>query len=330
MGEKKEYKVWVAEFLPPLGDQKEMLESVAEVIVGDGKQYTEEELIQTLKDVDGVLVTMRAPMTRKVIEGAGKLKVIGKYGVGIESVDVDAATAKGIPVTYTPGVNQDTVAEYTIGLVLALVRRIPFAMETLRKGGKWRNEKFFGLELKGTTFGIIGLGRIGTRVAEKIKSFQVRLLSYDPYVSKEKAESLGVKLVDLDTLLKTSDVITLNLPLTDETYHILGEKELRLMKPTSYLVNTGRGQLIEEAAIYRALKEGWIAGAALDVFEKEPPDPNNPLLFLENVVVTPHLGGSSSKARGRLVKTAVENVVKILKGEIPNIENVANPEVLGR
>jgi len=330
MGEKRKYKVWVAEFLPPLGDQKEMLESVAEVIVGDGKQYTEEELIQTLKDVDGVLVTMRAPMTRKVIEGAGKLKVIGKYGVGIESVDVDAATAKGIPVTYTPGVNQDTVAEYTIGLVLALVRRIPFAMETLRKGGKWRNEKFFGLELKGTTFGIIGLGRIGTRVAEKIKSFQVRLLSYDPYVSKEKAESLGVKLVDLDTLLKTSDVITLNLPLTDETYHILGEKELRLMKPTSYLVNTGRGQLIEEAAIYRALKEGWIAGAALDVFEKEPPDPNNPLLFLENVVVTPHLGGSSSKARGRLVKTAVENVVKILKGEIPNIENVANPEVLGR
>ncbi len=330
MGDKRGYKVWVAEFLPPLGDQKEMLESVAEVIVGDGRQYTEEELIQTLKDVDGVLVTMRAPMTRKVIEGARKLKVIGKYGVGIESVDLDAATAKGIPVTYTPGVNQDTVAEYTIGLVLALVRRIPFAMETLRKGGKWRNEKFFGLELKGTTFGIIGLGRIGTRVAEKIGSFQVHLLSYDPYVSKEKAEALGVKLIDLDTLLKTSDVITLNLPLTDETYHILGERELRLMKPTGYLVNTGRGQLIEEAAIYRALKEGWIAGAALDVFEKEPPDPNNPLLFLENVVVTPHLGGSSSKARGRLVKTAVENVVKILKGEIPDIENVANPKVLGR
>lgn len=328
MGRKGEYKVWVAEFLPPLGKQKELLESVAIVIVGDGRNYTEKELVELIKDVDGVLVTAKAPMTQQVIFAGEKLKVIGKYGVGVESVDLNAATARGIPVTYTPGVNQDTVAEFTISLILAVVRKIPFAMESFRKGGQWRNEKFLGLEMKGTTFGIVGLGRIGSCLAKKIRSFEVNLLGCDPYTSQEKAQALEVKLVDLETLLKTSDIVSLNLPLTPETFHLIGEKELRLMKPTSYLINTSRGSIIDEVALYRALKEGWIAGAGLDVFEKEPPDIDNPILFLENVVVTPHMGGSSLKARVRLVNTAVENVVKILKGEMPEIQNVANPQVL--
>ncbi len=322
------YKVWVSEFLPPLGTQKEFLETVAEVIVGGVKNYTEKELIKMIQDVDGVLVTAKAPMTRAVIFAGEKLRVIGKYGVGVESIDLDAATSKGIPVTYTPGVNQDTVAEFTIGLILAVTRKIPFAMESLRRGGDWRNEKFLGMEMKKATLGIVGLGRIGSCIANKIRSFEVSPIAYDPYVSQEKADALGVKLVGLDTLLKTADIVSLNLPLTSETFHLIGEKELRLMKPTSFLINTGRGSIIDESALIHALKEGWIAGAGLDVFEKEPPDINNPLLSLENVVVTPHMGGSSLGARVRLVNTAVENVVKILKGEMPEIQNIANPQIL--
>lgn len=332
MGEGKKYRVFVSEFLPPLLDQREQLESVADIIMGN-KKYSEEEIIPIIKDLDAVFVTSKAPMTKRVISSCNKLKVIGKYGVGLDPVDVPAATSKGIPVTHTPGVNQDTVAELTIGLILAVTRRIPYAMEILRRGGEWRNEKFLGMEIKGSTLGIIGLGRIGSRVAEKMKSFEVTLLACDPYVSEEKGESLGVKLVDLKTLLQSSDIITLNLPATSETYHIIDEKSLRLMKPTSYLVNTARGSLVDGKALYRALKEGWIAGAALDVFEKEPTSMDNPsefldnpLLFLDNVVVTPHIGGSSVTARSRMVRTAVGNVVKILKGEVP-IENVANPEV---
>ena len=322
------YKVWVSEFLPPLGTQKEFLETVAEVIVGGVKNYTEKELIGIVQDVDGVLVTAKAPMTRPVIFAGEKLRVIGKYGVGVESIDLDAATSKGIPVTYTPGVNQDTVAEFTIGLILAVTRNIPFAMESLRRGGDWRNEKFLGMEMKKATLGIAGLGRIGSCIANKIRSFEVSLIAYDPYVSQEKADALGVKLVGLDTLLRTADIVSLNLPLTPETFHLIGEEELRCMKPTGFLINTGRGSIIEESALYHALKEGWIAGAGLDVFEKEPPDINNPLLSLENVVVTPHMGGSSLGARVRLVNTAVENVVKVLKGEIPEIQNIANPQIL--
>ena len=322
------YKVWVSEFLPPLGTQKEFLETVAEVIVGGVKNYTEKELIGIVQDVDGVLVTAKAPMTRPVIFAGEKLRVIGKYGVGVESIDLDAATSKGIPVTYTPGVNQDTVAEFTIGLILAVTRKIPFAMESLRRGGDWRNEKFLGMEMKKATLGIAGLGRIGSCIANKIRSFEVSLIAYDPYVSQEKADALGVKLVGLDTLLRTADIVSLNLPLTPETFHLIGEEELRCMKPTGFLINTGRGSIIEESALYHALKEGWIAGAGLDVFEKEPPDINNPLLSLENVVVTPHMGGSSLGARVRLVNTAVENVVKVLKGEIPAIQNIANPQIL--
>jgi len=322
------YKVWVSEFLPPLGTQKEFLETVAEVIVGGVKNYTEKELIGIVQDVDGVLVTAKAPMTRPVIFAGEKLRVIGKYGVGVESIDLDAATSKGIPVTYTPGVNQDTVAEFTIGLILAVTRKIPFAMESLRRGGDWRNEKFLGMEMKKATLGIAGLGRIGSCIANKIRSFEVSLIAYDPYVSQEKADALGVKLVGLDTLLRTADIVSLNLPLTPETFHLIGEEELRCMKPTGFLINTGRGSIIEESALYHALKEGWIAGAGLDVFEKEPPDINNPLLSLENVVVTPHMGGSSLGARVRLVNTAVENVVKVLKGEIPEIQNIANPQIL--
>lgn len=327
MREQETKRVWVAEFLPPLTGQKESLEQVAVVEVGDGRKYTEQDLISCMREVDAVLVTAKAPITAEVIRAATKLKVIGKYGVGVESVDLDAATARGIPVTYTPGVNQDTVAEYTIGLMLATVRKIPFSMETLRQGGKWRNEKFFGLEIKGSTIGIVGLGRIGSLVAEKIRSFGVRLLAYDPYISTEKAAELGAQSVDFPTLLKIADIITLNLPYTRETFHLIGEKELRQMKPTSYLINTGRGQLVDEPALIRALKEGWIAGAGLDVFEQEPLERDHPFLSMENVVVTPHIGGSSITARTRLVRTAVENVVRVLRGEMPDLKNIANPQI---
>ncbi len=322
--------VWVAEFMPPLAGQREALEEVATVTVGHGKKYIEEELIANIAEVDGVLVTAKAPITAEVIRAAKRLKVIGKYGVGFESVDLEAATARRIPVTYTPGVNQDTVAEYTIALLFATVRRVPFSMGVLRSGGNWRNENFIGLEVLGSTIGIIGLGRIGSRVAQKMRSFDVRIISYDPYVSAERAAELGAERVELPDLLARSDVITLNLPLTHETFHLIGEKELRQMKPASYLINTGRGQLVDESALIRALQEGWIAGAGLDVFEQEPLDVKSPLVSMENVVLTPHIGGSSTTARTRLVRTAVENVVRVLRGERPDLQNVANPQVYGK
>jgi D-3-phosphoglycerate dehydrogenase len=272
-------------------------------------------------------MTSKVRMTKNVIDAGKKLKVISKYGVGVDTIDVEYATKRGILVCYTPGVNSDAVAEHTLGLILATLQKIPQSMAYLRKGG-WREEKFLGEELTGATVGIIGFGNIGLRLAKKLSGFEIRLLVYDPYVSKERIERAGGEKVDLSDLLRNSNIVSLNLALTPETFHMIGEKELQQMKPTGYLINTARGPLIDEKALYRALIERWIAGAGLDVFEEEPAKPENPLFSLDNVVVTPHLGGSTNKARKRLVIMAVENLIKVLKGDLPEKENIINPEVL--
>jgi len=230
-------------------------------------------------------------------------------------------------VCYTPGVNSDAVAEHALGLLLATLRKIPQSMISL-KGGGWREEKYLGGELSGATVGIIGFGNIGFLLAKKLSGFNIKLLAYDPYISKEKIESAGGEKADLSDLLRKSDIVSLNLALTPETFHLIGENELRQMMPTSYVINTARGPLIDEKALYRALKEGWIAGAGLDVFEEEPAKMDNTLFSLDNVVVTPHLGGSTHRARQRLVMMAVENLLRVLKGDLPDRENMINPEVL--
>jgi D-3-phosphoglycerate dehydrogenase len=323
----KPFKIFVTELFPPASNQREMLEEIAEVKIGHGKVYSEGELIGEIKDIDGILMTSKVRVTPKVIDAAKKLKVISKYGVGVDTIDVAYATQKRILVCYTPGVNSDAVAEHALGLMLATLRKIPQSMISL-KGGGWREEKYLGGELSGATIGIIGFGNIGFLLAKKLSGFNIKLLTYDPYISKEKIESAGGEEADLSNLLRKSDIVSLNLPLTPETFHLIGENELRQMKSTSYVINTARGPLIDEKALYRALKEGWIAGAGLDVFEEEPAKMDNPLFSLDNVVFTPHLGGSTYRARQRLVMMAVENLLRVLKGGLPERENMINPEAL--
>jgi D-3-phosphoglycerate dehydrogenase len=323
----KPFKVFVPELFPPALNQREMLEEFAEVKIGHGKVYSEEELTHEIKDMDGILMTSKVRMTQKVIDAGGKLKVISKYGVGVDTIDVGYATKRGILVCYTPAVNSDAVAEHTFGLILATLRKIPQSMVSLRRGG-WREEKFLGEELTGATVGIIGFGNIGFQLAKKLAGFEIRLLVHDPYVPNEKIEEARGEQVDLSALLRQSEIVSLNLALTSETFHLIGENELRQMKSTSYLINTARGSLIDEKALYRALQEGWIAGAGLDVFEEEPAKMDNPLFSLDNVVVTPHLGGSTYKGRKRLVVMAVENLLRVLKGDLPERENMVNPEAL--
>jgi phosphoglycerate dehydrogenase-like enzyme len=194
--------------------------------------------------------------------------------------------------------------------------------------GKWREKGLLGYELLGKTVGIIGMGNVGRKVAEKISEFNVKLLAYDPYIDPKVAEKINVKLVDLDTLLKESDVVTIHATLTEETKHLIGEKELRSMKKTAFIINTARGAIIDEKALIKALKEGWIAGAALDVFEQEPPSPDNPLLKMDNVLVTPHFASCTYEAYQREAFMAAEEVLRILKGESPKF--IANPEVLNQ
>ena len=325
---KKEFKVFIPE--PEWEESHKVLEEIAEVKIGEPSVvYTESQLIEEITDVDALIITSQHHVSRKVIEAARKLKVIVKYGSkpGIDNVDIDAATEKGIVVCYTPYANSDSVAEHTIALTLALLKKLDTMSFRLRQG-KWRDKSLLGSELLGKTVGIIGLGSVGCKVAEKIRGFGVKLTAYDPYVSKETAKRVGVRLVDLETLLKESDILTIHAALTERTVHLIGEKELKLVKKSAFIINTARGAIIDEKALIKALKEGWIAGAALDVFEEEPPKPDNPLLKMDNVLVTPHFASCTYEAYQREAFMAAEEVLRVLQGMKPNF--VVNPEVFVR
>jgi len=325
---KKEFKVFIPE--PEWEESHKVLEEIAEVKIGElGVVYTESQLIKEITDVDALIITSQHQVSRKVIEAARKLKVIVKYGSkpGIDNVNLDAATEKGIVVCYTPYANSDSVAEHTIALTLALLKKLDTMSFRLRQG-KWRDKSLLGYELLGKTVGIIGLGSVGCKVAEKIRGFGVKLTAYDPYVSKETAKRVGVRLVDLETLLKESDILTIHAALTERTVHLIGEKELKLVKKSAFIINTARGAIIDEKALIKALKEGWIAGAALDVFEEEPPKPDNPLLKMDNVLVTPHFASCTYEAYQREAFMAAEEVLRVLQGMKPNF--VVNPEVFVR
>jgi len=281
-----------------------------------------DEMQQLVPEVNAIILGVD-PANQEVIKRASNLKVIARYGVGLDNVDLPAATAAGIVVTCTPGVNQIAVAELTMGLMLAMVRHIPKHHQTVKTGGWSRIE---GMELAGKNLGIIGMGRIGKEVAQRAKAFQMRLFYYKPvklFSSQEK--KLGIIYLSLAELLSVSDILTLHARLTSETKGMIGEKEIALMKPTAIIINTARGELIDEDALYRALKENKIAGAALDVLAQEPPPINQPLLKLENVLVTPHIGAYTREAILLMARLTAESVVKVLRGEYP--ENVVNPEV---
>ncbi len=277
-----------------------------------------------LKDVDGVLIGGEA-FTGRVMDAAPKLRVIGKFGVGYENVDVDAATERGIYVVYTPCVLCDTVADLTVGLMLCVARRISQADAYVR-AGKWVGWEFpYGFDVSGKVLGIIGLGRIGSRVAYRAKGFNMRILYHDIVYTdamKSLEKDLNVERVSKDQVLRASDFVTLHVPLNASTRGMIGGRELELMKPTAYLINVSRGAVVDQEALFQALKGGGIAGAGLDVFIQEPIPSGDPLLTLVNVVFTPHIGSATPETRRRMGLTVVEGIIRVLKGEKPvNIVN---------
>jgi D-3-phosphoglycerate dehydrogenase len=280
-----------------------------------------ETLKEIIKDYDALLVRSATKVTKEIIGAAQKLKVIGRAGVGLDNVDLEAATQKGIIVMNTPAGNTISTAEHTMSMVLALSRNIPQANASTKQG-EWKRSKFMGVELYNKTLGIIGLGRIGKEVAKRALSFGMKVTAYDPFLSREVAESLGIEMVELNELFGNSDYITVHTPMTDETKHMISGKQFALMKKGVRLINCARGGIIDEAALIAAIKDGKVAGAALDVFEKEPVPSEYELLKLDNVITTCHLGASTEEAQVNVAIEVAEIVRDALLGK--GIRNAAN------
>ena len=272
-----------------------------------------DQLRSAVNGYDALVVRSETKVTREVIGASDHLQVIGRAGVGVDNIDVDAATEKGVLVVNAPSGNIISAAEHAIALMLSLARRIPEAHASL-KSGKWERSRFLGMEVRGKTLGIIGLGQVGSEVARRARGLEMDVLAYDPFVPEDRARVLGVNLVSLEDLLKRSDFVSVHTTLTEGTKKLIGEEELRKMKPAARVINTARGGIVDEAALAKALKEGWIAGAALDVFEKEPIT-EHPLFSMEGVVVTPHLGASTAEAQERVAVDVAQEIVAVLKGQ---------------
>ncbi len=275
-----------------------------------------EEFLKELSDAEA-LVVGGEPIDEDLLEEAPKLRIIARFGVGYERIDLEACTKRGIYVSYTPGALSNAVAELTMGLILCLSRKITEADRYVRT--EWGKGPRFtlGIDLEGKTLGIIGLGRIGIAVARRTKAFDMKLVYYDVIHRQDLEETLGIRFVELDDLLRISDFVTIHIPLTSSTRGLIGERELKLMKKDAYLINTSRGSIIDEEALCRALKEGGIAGAGLDVFAKEPLPLDSPLAKLRNVVLTPHVGSATVETRRKMAQVSAENVRRVLQGEPP-------------
>lgn len=265
-----------------------------------------EELIDCIANYDVLIVRSATKVTREVIEAGDKLKLIVRAGVGMDNIDLKAAKARNVKVLNTPEAPTVSVAELVLGLMLTWARRISQADASMKRG-KWEKSKLAGTELRGKTLGIIGTGRVGRAVAYRARAFEMKLLAYDVEMNHEFAKKAGVQYVDLETLLQESDYVTLHVPLMPQTEYMIGEREFGLMKPTAVLVNTARGEIVDEAALTKALKEKKIAGACLDVYEREPPE-GSPLLELPNVILTPHLGASSKEAQREAAVLAAKKI----------------------
>jgi len=310
--------VLIAEVLSPA--TVEVLGPDFEIRHCDGSDRS--QLLAAIPDVDAVLVRSATTIDAEVLAAAPRLRVIARAGVGLDNVDVKAATQAGVMVVNAPTSNIVSAAELAIALLLAVARSLPQANASLREG-QWKRSKFVGVELYEKTVGIVGLGRIGVLVAQRLTAFGMKVVAYDPYVSTARAGQLGVHLVGLDELLADSDFISVHLPKTAETVGMIGEEQLRRVKPGVRIINAARGGIVDEQALYAALKEGRVAGAAFDVFAREPCT-DSPLFELDNVVVTPHLGASTDEAQER-AGIAVANSVRLaLTGElVPDAVNVS-------
>jgi D-3-phosphoglycerate dehydrogenase len=273
---------------------------------------TRDQLLDIVGDYDGLVVRSETKVTAEIVAAGTKLQVIGRAGVGVDNIDVDAATARGIVVVNSPSGNTIAVAEHTLGLIIAAARNITLAAGALREG-RWERAKFMGVEIRGKTLGIVGLGRIGTEVSRRAQSFEMRILGHDPYVSEEHASRIGARLADLPTILAESDFLTIHTPATVQTEGLIGKKELAAMKPTAWIVNCARGGIVDEAALLEALDAGTIGGAALDVFSKEPAG-DNPLVRHPKVVATPHLAASTQEAQINVAVEVADQMIAVLEG----------------
>lgn len=288
--------------------------------------FTEQEVVDLCRNADGILLSSGVAVTRRLLQQLPKLRIVSKYGIGTEKIDVDAATELGILVGHTPVPgNFHSVAEHAIMLMLALVRQLRRFEDHLHAGG-WRGPDTIVGDLRGKTIGLLGFGRTGREVASRLRGWHVRVVAHDPYVERSAAEELDVELVPLEELLGESDIVSCHLVVTPETTRLLDAERLALMKPTVILINTARGEVIDEAALHQALVSGRLAGAGLDVFDPEPPKRDNPLLELENVIATPHVAGFSEVSLREIVDLATDNVLAGVAGNLP--ESVKNPEAV--
>lgn len=302
-------KVLVSDPIDSIGI--ELLGQVAQVDVRT--DLTPDQLVQVIPDYDALMIRSGTKVTQAVIEAGNQLKIIGRAGVGVDNVDVPAATRKGIVVVNSPEGNTIAAAEHALALMLALSRHVPDANLSVREG-KWERKRFTGVEVYKKTLGIVGLGKIGSHVATVARAMDMKLLAYDPFLSKERAEQLGCRLVELDLLFSEADYITLHLPKTPETTHLINAETLAKMKPTARLINCARGGIVDEAALVDALKAGTIAGAALDVYEQEPL-PESPLREVtQNLILTPHLGASTAEAQSNVAIDVAEQIRDVLLG----------------
>ncbi len=319
------YRVIITDYgWPSVELERQVLAEIgAELIVAE--TGAEDELVALAPQADGILTNWK-PTTGNVIQAASECKVIGRMGIGVDNIDVETATALGIVVTNVPDFCVDEVSDHAMALLLACARKVALLDRGVRDGEWDRDAGPSMRRMRGQTLGIIGLGKIGAAIPPKAKAFGLEVLAYTPRLTPQIAQKYGVECTDLQELIARSDFITIHAPLTPETEGLIGEKELRKMKTTAYIINTSRGDIIDSTALHKALTEGWIAGAALDVLPQEPPADDYPLLGLDNVVITPHAAFMSEESIYDLEVKAATAVAQVLTGQMP--ESIVNPQVL--
>lgn len=322
-------KIFVTRLIPKAG--LDLLYGFAELRIWQEEVPPPREvLLEEAGEVDGLLSLLTDTIDAELMDAAPRLKVVSNYAIGYDNVDVEAATERGIMVCHTPGVLTDTTADFAFTLLACVARRVVEASEYVREGRwkTWGPMLCLGYDLHGATLGLVGLGRIGSGVAKRATGFDMRVLYHDVSRQPSREEELGLTYVDLETLLRESDFVSLHTPSTPETHHMMGREQFTMMKSTAILINTSRGQVVDEKALYEALVSGGIAGAGLDVTDPEPILRDDPLLTLDNCVVVPHIASASVATRTMMATMAAENLIAALQGRMPR--NPVNPEVLDR
>lgn len=306
------FRVLVSDPISDMGIQ--LLYEAPDVAVDKKTGLTEQELAAIIGEYDALLVRSQTKVTPAIMEAGKKLKVIGRAGVGVDNIDLDAATRLGIVVINAPDGNTITTCEHTFAMMMALARHIPQAHRKT-VSGEWDRKSFLGVELRNKVLGVIGMGRIGSEVAKRAKAFGMDIIGYDPFLTEERAEKLGVKLGTVEEICAKADFITLHTPLTDETRHMISRPQFEIMKKGMRIINCARGGLVDEMALVEAIDQGIVAGAAFDVFEQEPPPADHPFLNHPKIIVTPHLGASTFEAQENVAIDVSEEVLHVLRGQ---------------